>query len=126
MPGEVVYKNFNIYPVIGTQTGVTNSWTGIIDVPQLYDGLTIAYYLPYAGTDTSATLNLTLSNGTVTGAIPCYYTGVQTITTQYTAGDVIIFTYFSARWISTNNADTLLCVYNTYTDINGASVIAAY
>ena len=65
MPGEVEYKTFGIYPVIGTQTAATGSWTGIIDVPQLYDGLTIAYYLPYAG-DGNATLNLTLSDGNTT------------------------------------------------------------
>jgi hypothetical protein len=139
MPGGVEYKKFDIYPVMGTQTGVTINWTGIIDVPQLYDGLTIAYYLPYASTDTSATLNLTLSTGQNTGAIACYYTGTQTITSQYTAGNVIILTYFSAnsikigattinaaRWLCCDNANTLLCNYNTYTDINGASVIAAY
>ena len=45
--------------VVGTQTAATNGWTG--SVPGLtayYDGLTIDYYLPFAGTSSAATLNL--------------------------------------------------------------------
>ena len=45
--------------VVGTQTAATNAWTG--SVPGLtayYDGLTIDYYLPFAGTSSAATLNL--------------------------------------------------------------------
>lgn len=119
MPGEVEYKTFGIYPVIGTQTAATGSWTGIIDVPQLYDGLTIAYYLPYAG-DGNASLNLTLSDGSTTGAVACYYTNTSRMTTHYGAGSVIILTYFSAGSISvagTNTAEArwLRCDYNTNT-----------
>ena len=54
-----------IYYVKGTQTAATGAWTGNIPVPALYDGLTICYYLPYAGSG-NATLNLTLSTGTTT------------------------------------------------------------
>ena len=35
-----------VYIVKGTQTATTASWTGAIDAPALYDGMTIAYYLP--------------------------------------------------------------------------------
>lgn len=119
MPGEVEYKTFGIYPVIGTQTAATGSWTGIIDVPQLYDGLTIAYYLPYAG-DGNASLNLTLSDGSTTGAVACYYTNTSRMTTHYGAGSVIILTYFSAGSISVAGTATaedrwLHCDYNTNT-----------
>ena len=64
-----------IYPVLGTQTTSTNIWTGELHgVSKLYTGLTISYVLPYAGTNTGATLELTLDDGTTTGAINCYIT----------------------------------------------------
>lgn len=89
---EYVDRQTGIYPVIGTQTAATGSWTGSIDVPALYDGLTIAYWLPYAGSG-YATLNLTLSGGGTTGAINCYYGGTTRLTTHYGAGNTIIMTY---------------------------------
>lgn len=90
-----------IYTVKGTQTAKTGSWTGTIDAPALYDGMTIAYYLPYAvPSSTNVTLNLTLSDGTTTGAVNCYYTNATRITTHYGAGSTIILTYWSAGSIS--------------------------
>lgn len=54
-----------IYYVPGTQTAQTSSWTGALPtVSQLYDGLTIAYYLPYASTSTAVQLQLQLSGNT--------------------------------------------------------------
>lgn len=110
-----------IYVVKGTQTKATNAWTGRINVPALYDGLTIAYYLPYAGTSTSATLKLTLSDGSTTSAIPVYYTAATRATTQYGAGSTIILTYWSAGSISVSGTATDLarwtrCDYNSNTD----------
>lgn len=83
-----------IYPVKGTQTSKTGNWTGNINVSALYDGLTIAYWLPYAP-DGNASLNLTLNNGTTTGAINCYYDGTSRLTTHYGAGNTILLTYWS-------------------------------
>ena len=89
-----------IYAVKGTQSAKTGSWTGSIDVDALYDGLTIAYFLPYAG-DGNATLNLTLADGSsTTGAVNVYYTGASRMTTHYGAGSTIILTYWSAGSIS--------------------------
>lgn len=86
----------SIYTVIGTQTAATGAWTGELKtIDALYDGLTIAYFLPYAGSG-NATLNLTLKNNTTTGAINCYYKGNNRLTTHYAAGDMIIMTYWSA------------------------------
>ena len=102
---NINYLKYGIYPVKGTQTAATGTWTGNINVPALYDGLTIAYYLPYDGSG-NATLNLTLSDGTTTGAINCYYTGNDRLSTQYEAGHVIIFTYQSAGSIKINGVDT--------------------
>ena len=95
-----------IYPVKGTHSSATNAWTGTIDAPSLYDGMTIAYYLPYAGNGSTDTLNLTLSTGTTTGAVNCYYGGNTRLTTHYGAGSVIIMTYYSAGSISVSGTAT--------------------
>lgn len=79
--------------VIGTQTAVTGTWTGDApSVENLYDGLTIRYWLPYNGSR-NATLNLTLKDGSTTDAVNCYYSGNTRITTQYLAGNVLTLTY---------------------------------
>lgn len=78
--------------IVGTQTAVTGSWTGVAKFSELKDGQRIAYWLPYNGSG-NATLNLTLSTGSTTGAKNCYYSGTRRITTQYPAGNVIHLTY---------------------------------
>lgn len=95
-----------IYAVKGTQSASTSVWTGNIDVSELYNGLTIAYYLPYSSTSTSVTLNLTLTNGSTTGAVNCYVNGTTRITNQYAAGSVITLTYWSAGSIGVNGTAT--------------------
>ena len=107
--------------VIGTQTATTASWTGSLPIPQLYDGLTIAYYLPYTSA-ANVTLNLTLSNGTTTGAIDCYFNANTRLGTQYGAGSTIILTYWGAGSISINGIATTEaswrhCDYNTNTNV---------
>ena len=79
--------------IVGTQTAASPHWTGEASFITLTDGQQIVYWLPYAGTSTSADLNLTLANGTTTGAIPCYYSGTTRITTHYAAGNAIHLTY---------------------------------
>lgn len=95
----------SIYVVKGTQTAATASWTGSIPVDQLTDGLTIMYYLPRTSA-ANATLNLTLSGGTTTGAVNVYYTGDTRMGTQYAAGSTILLTYWSAGSISINGTAT--------------------
>ena len=93
------FINTKIPFVAGTQTAATGSWTGVCnDITALYDGLTIAYWLPYAGSG-NATLNLTI-NGTATGAKNCYYGGTSRLTTHYGAGNIIYLTYQSAANIN--------------------------
>ena len=89
--------------IVGTQTAVTGSWTGVAKFAELKDGQRIAYWLPYNGSG-NATLNLTLSNGSKTGAINCYYGGTSRLTTHYSAGNVIHFTY--KKDISINGSST--------------------
>ena len=133
-----------IYYVKGTQTAATGAWTGNIPVPALYDGLTICYYLPYAGSG-NATLNLTLSTGATTGAKNCYYQGNTRLTTHYGVASSITMTYHPAgsisvngtattddRWIAgqnydTNSNDTGYQVRNYYNDyVAGANKIFPY
>ena len=112
------------FSVIGTQSESTAEWTGYLPLPALYNGLTIAYYLPYASvTSTNVTLNLSLSNGTTTGAINCYQNNTTRLTTQYGAGSTIILTYWSAGSISVSGTATTdnrwtRCDYNTNTNTN--------
>lgn len=97
--------------IVGTQTSSTNAWTGITKDPALYEGKTIVYKLPYAGTSSNATLTLTFTNPTDaanSGAKPVYYTGSTRITTHYGAGSVILLTYDGSGW---RRAD-----YNTNTN----------
>ena len=82
-----------VVPVVtGTQTGETGSWTGVAPFTTLEDKQRITYWLPYNGSG-NATLNLTLSDGSTTGAVPCYYGGVTRLTTHYAGGNAIELTY---------------------------------
>ena len=82
-----------VVPVVtGTQTGATGAWTGVAPFATLEDKQRITYWLPYNGSG-NATLNLTLSNGSTTGAIPCYYGGTTRLTTHFKAGNAIELTY---------------------------------
>lgn len=81
------------YYVKGTQTASTGSWTGNLpDVAELYNGLTIDYWLPFAGSG-NATLNLTLKDNVTTGAVNCYYSGTSRLTTHIGANNIIRLTY---------------------------------
>jgi len=96
--------------IIGTQTATTGSWTGRSStLTELKDGTQIRYWLPYAGSG-NATLNLTLKDGTTTGAINVYRQGgsasssgvvtANRVTTHYPAGSSISMTYGVNRIVS--------------------------
>lgn len=94
--------------IVGTQTATTGSWTGATAESTLRTGKTISYKLPYAGSG-SASLTLTLADGTDTAAIPIY-TGTTRVTTHFGAGSVIKMTYDGQYWRAdsipnTNNVD---------------------
>ena len=69
--------------IYGTQTASTNVWTGVSTDSELVDGKQILYFLPFAGTSSNATLNLTLADGTTTGAKNVYYQSTTRMTTHY-------------------------------------------
>ena len=96
--------------IIGTQTATTGSWAGRSStLTELKDGTQIRYWLPYAGSG-NATLNLTLKDGTTTGAINVYRQGgsasssgvvtANRVTTHYPAGSSISMTYGVNRVVS--------------------------
>lgn len=79
--------------IIGTQTSSTNAWSGASAyLTEITDGTTILYWLPYAS-DGDVTLELTLSDGTTTGAVPCYFSGNIRLDDQYGGGSVVRLTY---------------------------------
>lgn len=98
--GSITYSKldssvkYSLIPmVIGTQTSATASFTGVLNtISELYDGLTINYWLPYNPVG-NPTLNLTLSDASTTGAINIYWNGTTRLSSHYTAGSVINMTY---------------------------------
>lgn len=79
--------------IVGTQTSSTSAWEGDASFSTLTDGQQIVYWLPIAATSTAVTLELTLSGGGTTGAIPVYYSGTTRLTTHYPAGNAIRLIY---------------------------------
>ena len=84
--------------IVGTQTAATNNWLGNAPFATLHVGQAIRYYLPVAGNSSAATLNLTLADGTTTGAIGIRRLASTTVTTTYAAGCVILMTYDGEYW----------------------------
>ena len=114
-----------------TNTAAGAALTGVSQDAELYDGKTIFLYLSYAA-GSNATLNLTLSDGTTTGAKPLYYTGTARMTTHYGAGSVVSLTYVEsvdgwrrADYINSNTYDrTLLNDIRVYAGTNGIKMYA--
>ncbi|MDO4619963.1 MAG: phage tail spike protein [Lachnospiraceae bacterium] len=124
--------------VIGTQTAATYQWQGTAEtLSELKDGQKITYWLPFSSSGTSqampywkdaagatqqatnsgATLELTLKDGTTTGKVACFYGGANRLTTHFPAGNSIEFIYrklvkigsyyYTGWWAHANyNADT--------------------
>lgn len=95
-----VTKSFgdSIEYIVGTQTAATNLWIGVTQEASLSAGKMIAYKLPVAGNGSAATLNLTLSGGGTTGAIGVRRKGTGTVTTHYSAGEIIFMVYDGSYW----------------------------
>ena len=98
MTSQVLSNEQSIEYIVGTQTAATNVWKGVTKDASLRIGKVIAYYLPFAGTSTAATLNLTLADGSTTGAIALRRTASSTVTTQFAADNVIIMIYDGDYW----------------------------
>ena len=92
--------------VVGTQTASTNAWRGNASFSELRDGQTILYWLPYAGNGSAVTLNLTLADGTETGAVKVYINTTTQCSSQIPAGNVALMTYRKNTLISGNGLYT--------------------
>lgn len=101
-PEDMASASDSVEYIVGTQTAATNLWTGVTKESSLVAGKTIAYYLPYAGNSSAATLNLTLSGGGTSGAKNVKYnsnnSAANNVTTHYGAGSVIQMTYDGTYW----------------------------
>lgn len=67
--------------IVGTWTAASGTWTGTTTDSALYDGKQIILYMPFAGSG-DATLNLTLADGTTTGAKNVYFESTTRFTTH--------------------------------------------
>ncbi len=101
-----------------TNTKAGAALTGVSQDSSLYDGKTIFLFLSYAAA-ANATLNLTLADGTTTGAKNLYYTGTTRMGTHYGAGSVVTLTYVASvdGWrradYNSNNQGQYEYQYNT-------------
>ena len=103
--------------IVGTQSSDTNAWKGTstdtgCSSGTLYTGKMIMYHLPTAGTSSAATLNLTLPDGTTTGAKNIYRQASTTVTTTFAAGCDIFMVYDGTQWkinayVDTTNSNTI-------------------
>lgn len=126
--------------IYGTQTATTNAWTGVTKDPELYDGKEIIYFLPFAGNSNGSTLNLTLADGTKTGAKNVYFNSTTRHTTHYGQYQMIRMVYhnsltingtaYSGWWIDyardTNTNDTAYYVRTTQILYKTATVLYRY
>jgi len=128
------YKN--IYYVKGTQTSSTGAWKGNLpEVEELYDGLAIDYWLPYAGSG-NATLTLTLKNGNDVTA-NCYIQSSSRLTTHIAANNICHLVYQTVTISGTNYSgwwlvkawdvnDTAYQLFRGYTYFTADSAVYRY
>ena len=90
--GGTTYDFYDSEFIIDTRSASGAALTGISKAPALFDGMQITFWMNYAAAS-NATLNLTLADGSTTGAIPCYYSGTTRLGTNYAAGNAVHFTY---------------------------------
>lgn len=99
-------NNYDVDFILGTQTASTSAWTGTTNViSSLRAGTTIFYKLPYASTNTSVTLNLTLKGGGTTGAKNVFYKNTTRVTTHFGVGQVVGLTYDGTAWYVISPSD---------------------
>ena len=103
--------------IVGTHgTTTTATWTGTCSkLTEIKDGTIIFFYLTSAGAN-NVTLNLTLANGTTTGAKNVYFKGTTRLSTHYPINSIVALAYTtkkdSGAWyvISANDNNS----YNAY------------
>lgn len=105
---KLQYAN-KIEYITSTHTSATNAWTGTsTTISSLYTGLVIFYRLnqdPQGSTVGNVTLNLTLKDGTTTGAKSVYFQASR-LTDEYQKYSVIVMVWDGSNWniINTTSA----------------------
>ena len=128
---EIVCLNAMSEYIEGTHgTTATNVWTGTATkLARLTKGTTIFFKMTSAGTSTGATLNLTLANGSTTGAKSVYYNATTAFTTHLPVNSVLHLVYDGSKWINTaiQNTNNIDRIYAVSQVVNGESTqIPAY
>ena len=103
--------------IIGTQASSTSAWTGTstdtgCSSGAIYTGKVIIYHLNQTSTSTASTLNLTLPDGTTTGAKNVYRLASTTTTTNFASGCDILMVFDGTNW-----------KVNAYVDTSGSNTI---
>ena len=102
--------------IIGTQTAKTGAWTGSAPtISELRDGQTIRYWLPEEPSG-NATLNLTLADGTQTGAKNVYFRATTRLTTHLAVNNWGVFTYRENVQIGSSHYTGWWYSYGYYVD----------
>ena len=117
---DEIDENYPYYEyIVGTQTSSTGSWTGVSEkITNLRTGTVIYYKLPYAGNG-NATLNLTLADGSTTGAKEVWFWNGQRLTTHYGVNSVIGLIYNGTQWWVINPSNN----NNNYYLTNGTYIL---
>jgi len=103
----------------GTQTAITNQWTGKAPtINALVEGQSIIYYLPFNGNATPATLNLQLADGTWTGELPCRHLHGANVSTHFANYAFIFMVY--ANWQGTQASPGWTVIYAYDSDTTAA------
>ena len=110
--------------IMGTQTASVAAWTGVTKRSALYVGMTINYFLPYAG-KANSTLNLTLADGTTSGAIPIYFRGATAVGTHFPVGSLIQLTYLENITIGSTTINAGWFALSNYVDGNTTTYLSA-
>lgn len=101
--------------IVGTQTAATNKWTGVTKEATLETGKVIAYKLPFAGTSSAATLELTLSGGGTSGEKAVILNNNTAVTNHFPVNTILLLTYDGAQWktfdYNTNSTYTVTSVW---------------
>ena len=111
---EIVGLNNVSEYIEGTHgTTATGTWTGVSKkIMSLTKGTVIFFKMTSAGSG-NATLNLTLADGTTTGAKEVWYNANARMTTHFPQNTVLHLVYDGSKWINTaiqntNNFDRLI------------------
>lgn len=92
-------KDRGVEYIRGTWTAASGTWTGVSKDSALYDGKQIILYMPFGGSG-NATLNLTLADGSTTGAKNVYYENTTRFTTHKGQNSQLHLIYHSGLKLS--------------------------